>query len=147
MKFQVKKLRENAILPTRGSEKASGLDLYAIEDDVITVGETRLVRTGIAFCVPEGYEIQVRPRSGLSLKTPLMIKNSPGTVDQDYLGECSVVMHLLPNNAGIIEYTINRGDRIAQAVLCPVKILDPEVVDQFDVETERGAGGFGSTGK
>jgi dUTP pyrophosphatase len=111
------------------------------------VGETKLVRTGIAFQIPEGYEIQVRSRSGLSLKSPLMVKNSPGTVDQDYLGECSVIMHLMSNNTGEIGLFIEKGDRIAQAVLCPVTLPDLVEVADFDVDTERGSGGFGSTGK
>lgn len=145
MKLTVKKLNENAILPTRGSAKSSGLDLYALEDTLIGAGETKLVKTGVAFGIPEGFEIQVRPRSGLSLKTPLIVKNSPGTVDQDYTGECSVVMHLLQTPT-VGSYLIKRGDRIAQAVLCPVVILDLEEVTDLD-KTDRGSGGFGSTGK
>lgn len=146
MKLTAKKLDEKAIMPTRGSLKSSGLDLYALEDTLIKAGETKLIKTGIAFGIPEGFEIQVRPRSGLSLKTPLIVKNSPGTVDQDYTGECSVIMHLLQNSQGVDSYVIKRGDRIAQAVLCPVAILDLEEVTVLD-KTNRGADGFGSTGK
>lgn len=146
MKLQVKKLRDDAIIPTRGTAKSSGLDLYAVEDTVIFSGSTTLVKTGIAFGIPEGYEIQVRPRSGLSLKTGLIVKNSPGTVDQDYLGECAVIMHLLVG-PGDVSYTIKRGDRIAQAVLCPVVIPLLAEVEEFDTETDRGSSGFGSTGK
>jgi len=149
MKLQVKKLREDAILPTRGSDKASGLDLYAVEDIKIYPGETVLVKTGIAFGIPEGYEIQVRPRSGLSLKTLLIVKNSPGTVDQDYKGECAVIMHLLVHQEifgfGNVPYQIKRGDRVAQAVLCPVVLPELEEVTELD-QTNRGSGGFGSTG-
>ena len=144
MKLEVKKLREDAIIPTRGSAKSSGLDLYAVEDVEIELGQTKLVKTGVAFGIPEGYEIQVRPRSGLSLKTGLRICNSPGTVDQDYTGECAVIMQLLPNN-NVVSYTIKRGDRIAQAILCPVII--PELVEVEELgATDRGSNGFGSTG-
>ena len=145
MKLQVKKLRDDAIIPTRGSVKASGLDLYAVEDTILFAGETKLVKTGIAFGIPEGYEVQVRPRSGLSLKTPLRVANSPGTVDQDYTGECAVVMTMLAGTP-FLSYEIKRGDRIAQAVLCPVTIPELEEVSELG-QTERGAGGFGSTGK
>ena len=141
--LKVKKLKNNAIIPTRGSVLASGLDLYALEDTEILPGKTKAVSTGIAFQIPLGYEIQVRPRSGLSLKTNLRISNSPGTVDMDYLGECCVIM----TNIGI-ENTekIKAGDRIAQAVLCPVIIPELTEVEEFDIETKRGTAGFGSTG-
>lgn len=144
MKFTVKKLREDAILPTRGSKKASGLDLYAVEDTLINVGERKVVKTGIAFGIPEGYEIQVRPRSGLSLKTGLIIPNSPGTIDQDFVGECGVILYLASGDetAG---YLVKRGDRIAQAALCPVSLENPTVVEELQ-QTERGDGAYGSTG-
>jgi len=146
MKLKFKKLREDAFNPTKGSLKASGFDLYAVEDVTIYTGETNLVKTGIAFEIPEGYEIQVRPRSGLSLKSPLIVKNAPGTVDQDYTGECSVVMHCLyTHNEG--NYKIKRGDRIAQAVLCPVALPELEEITEFTKQTERGSSGFGSTGQ
>ena|ERR1035437_3508881 len=142
MKLKVKKLRPDAIIPTRGSAKASGLDLYAVQDYEIPAGKTVRVETGIAFGIPEGHEIQVRPRSGLSLKTPLRVANSPGTVDADYTGDCSVILH----NTGAINLQIERGTRVGQAVLVPVVIPELEEVDSLE-ETERGAGGFGSTGK
>jgi dUTP pyrophosphatase len=144
MKLKIKLLREDAFIPTRGSEKASGLDLYAVEDITILQGETKLIKTGVVFGIPEGFEVQIRPRSGLSLKTGLIVKNSPGTVDQDYTGECAVIMHFLV--CGVGSYDIKRGDRIAQAVLCPVIIPEVEVVTELE-ETERGSGGFGHTGK
>ena len=150
MKLQVKKLREDAILPTRGSAKSSGLDLYAVEDVTIYAGCTALVKTGVAFGIPEGYEIQIRPRSGLSLTTKLIVKNSPGSVDQDYVGECMVIMHSLVDHElfglGNASSFIKRGDRIAQAVLCPVMIPELEEVEELG-ETERGSNGLGSTGK
>jgi dUTP pyrophosphatase len=146
VKLLVRKLDDNAIIPTRGSERSSGLDLYALEDTSIGAGKTVLVRTGISFLIPEGYEIQVRPRSGLSLKTGLIVKNAPGTVDQDYTGECAVVMHFLVGR-GEMEYQIKKGDRIAQAVLCPVIIPELVEVDNFWTRTARGENGFGSTDK
>jgi dUTP pyrophosphatase len=142
MKLKVKKLRPDAILPTRGSEKASGLDLYAIQDTVIPFGKVIRVETGIAFGIPEGHEIQVRPRSGNSLKTTLLVANSPGTVDADYTGDCSVILR----NVGEMDHEVKRGDRIGQAVLCPVIIPELEEVDDLSA-TARGSAGFGSTGK
>lgn len=141
MQLKFKRLNEDAFIPTRGTENSSGLDLYAIEDCLIRQGEIKLIKTGIAFQIPKGFEIQVRPRSGLSLKSPLMIKNSPGTVDQDYTGECSVIM------VGLGMYMIKRGDRIAQAVLCPVEIPELVEVSEFSGNSNRGINGFGSTGK
>lgn len=141
MLLKVKKLHPDAIIPTRGSAKASGLDLYALEATEIQAGDRQLVKTGVAFGIPEGYEIQVRPRSGLSLKTGLIVKNSPGTVDQDYTGECSVIMA----NIGERTEKIKAGDRIAQAVLVPVAIPELEIVEELS-NTERGSNGFGSSG-
>jgi dUTP pyrophosphatase len=141
MKLKVKKLRGDAILPTRGSAQASGLDLYAVSDCVLNPGETRRIEIGIAFGIPEGYEIQVRPRSGLSLKTGLRVANAPGTVDADYTGDCSVILH----NTSDTHIGINRGDRVGQAVLCPVIIPELELVEELTT-TARGASGFGSTG-
>lgn len=150
VKLGVKKLREDAIIPTRGSAQASGLDLYAVEDTLVAVGQTKLIKTGIAFDIPEGYEIQVRPRSGLSLKTGLRVANAPGTVDADYTGECCVIMTNTDQEStlGIIclGNMIKRGDRIAQAVLCPVIICEVEEVEELKA-TARGEGAFGSTGK
>lgn len=143
MKLRYKKLDPNAIIPMRGSAKASGLDLSALADTTIPAGKRVAVKTGIAFEIPEGYEIQVRPRSGLSLKTDLLIPNAPGTVDQDYTGDCSVILF---NTSPYIDYVVKRGERIGQAVLCPVLILEPE--EATDITThDRGAAGFGSTGK
>ena len=145
MSFTVKKLHPDAIIPTRGSKKSSGLDLYALEDVLMQVNTTKLIRTGIAFGIPEGFEIQVRPRSGLSLKTGLTIPNAPGTVDQDYVGECSVIMRLDYVDS-TVSYQIKRGDRIAQAVLVPVEIRELTEVEDLE-NTQRGDGGFGSSGR
>lgn len=143
MKLRFKKLNPDAVTPSKGSPMASGFDLYASEMTYLAPGETKLVKTGIAFELEEGYEIQVRPRSGLSLKTPLRIPNAPGTVDADYTGECMVIMH----NSGTGTICISKNDRIAQAILCPV--LQPELEEITDEikETKRGTKGFGSSGK
>jgi dUTP pyrophosphatase len=142
-KLHYKKLHPDAIAPMRGSAKASGLDLSALEDTIIPAGKRVAVKTGIAFEIPDGLEIQVRPRSGLSLKTSLTIPNSPGTIDQDYTGECAVILF---NSSPNEDYTVKRGDRIGQAVLCPVIIFEPELVEEI-ASHDRGLAGFGSTGK
>jgi dUTP pyrophosphatase len=146
MRVQIKKLHPDAVIPKYQTKGASGFDLHALEDVEISYGETKLVKTGLAVAVQEGFELQVRPRSGLSLKTGLRVANAPGTVDSDYRGECCVVMHHTFNN---LQYgkpiLIKKGDRIAQGVICPVVQAELEVVSELD-ETVRGAGGFGSTG-
>lgn len=156
MKIRIKKLHEDAVIPKYATHGASGFDLHALEDVSILPGETKLVKTGLAFDVGDGYELQVRPRSGLSLKTHLRVANSPGTVDADYRGEVCVIItntedskfakQYCPGDTdNYVPYQIKRGDRIAQGVVCPVVRADIEVVDYLD-ETGRGAGGFGSTG-
>lgn len=145
MKIQIKKLHPDAVIPKYQTEGASGFDLVALEDVEIGLGETKLVTTGLAINVGPGYELQVRPRSGLSLKTGLRVANSPGTVDADYRGEVCVIMTLVPIN-GTVSYKIKKGDRIAQGVVCPVIRAEIEVVEELN-DTARGAGGYGSTGK
>lgn len=158
MKIRIKKLHPDAVVPKYATNGSSGFDLVALEDVAIYPGETALVKTGLAVDVGPGYEMQVRPRSGLSLKTPLRVSNSPGTVDADYRGEVCVIMTNTSTDKGALQdkngtyisglrgtQNIKKGDRIAQGVICPVVQADIEVVDYLD-ETERGAGGFGSTG-
>lgn len=153
MKIRFKKLHPDAVIPKYATPGASGFDLVALEDVYISPGETRLIKTGLSVAVPAGYELQVRPRSGLSLKTLLRVANSPGTVDSDYRGEVCVIMTNSGQKADVFgnghidNYeTIKKGDRIAQGVICPVLQVEIEVVESLD-ETDRGAGGFGSTGK
>lgn len=146
MKLGIYKLEANAIIPTYGSNEASGMDMYVLQDTEIPAGETVLVRTGIVFNIPIGYEIQIRPRSGVSLKTPLRVANAPGTVDSDYTGECNIIL----TNYSELDIIVNRGDRIAQAVLCPVIRAEPEILlthPSITKQTQRGQNGFGSTGK
>jgi len=154
MLIYIKKIHEDAVIPKYQTEGASGFDLHALEDISIAPGETKLVKTGLAIDVGPGYELQVRPRSGLSLKTPLRVANSPGTVDADYRGEICVIMtntatpHFLKdgNKSTAFNFWIKKSDRIAQGVVCPVVRADIIVVDSLE-ETNRGSGGFGSTGK
>lgn len=145
--LQVKKLHPEAQLPKKGSKKASGLDLHSLNTYKLKPGESVMIQTGIGFIIPEGFEIQVRPRSGVSLKTKLRVSNSPGTVDQDFQGECCV---LVDNISTKESFVITKGDRIAQAVLCPVELCDTKFVDEYEqieVVTERASKGFGHSGK
>lgn len=142
----------NAKMPTYATDGASGFDLYAVDNYQVYPGETVLVHTGLVANLPNGYEIQIRPRSGLSLKTPLRVSNAPGTIDSDYRGEISVMLTNTSNHTRKYtqEYvngavTIKRGDRVAQGVLAPV--VRGDFYEEFNVEdTARGSGGFGSTG-
>lgn len=136
-------LKDPSFLPTYGSELASGADVRAyIEGDIIVEpGATLLVPTGLYFAIPEGYEIQVRPRSGLALKHGITILNTPGTIDADYRGELGIILI----NHGKKPFTINRGMRLAQIVLAPVVQAEFLVVDSLEATT-RGEGGFGHTG-
>ena len=143
-KVAVKKLREGAILPTFGSAQAAGADLYAcLERDVtIAPGETAFIPTGLAMELPRGYAGLIYARSGLACKRGLAPANKVGVVDSDYRGEFIVALH----NHGAQTQTIAHGERIAQLVVTPVLI--PEYIEVETLsETDRGAGGFGSTGK
>jgi dUTP pyrophosphatase len=121
---------------------AAGLDLRADEDCVLGPGERRLIATGLALEIPQGFEGQVRPRSGLAVRHGIGIVNAPGTIDSDYRGEVGVALV----NLGKEPFAIARGDRIAQLVIAPVVQADVQLMDEL-TESERGSGGFGSTGK
>lgn len=131
-------------IPIYQTEGSSGVDLYAAVDGAMVIPKQSCfaVPTGIAVGIPKGYEGQVRPRSGLALKHGLTVLNTPGTIDSDYRGEILVLLWNPTHN----DYVINRGDRIAQLVFVPVCRANFTVVDSLDL-TERGDGGFGSTGK
>ncbi len=135
---------EGLPFPAYASAGAAGLDLAAAVDQSLTLNPDHraLVPTGIAIALPEGYEGQVRPRSGLALKHGITVLNSPGTIDGDYRGEVQVILA----NLGTEPVTIRRGDRIAQLVIAPVTRVEIERVADL-LESERGAGGFGSTGR
>ncbi|HEY1857873.1 dUTP diphosphatase [Acidocella sp.] len=130
-------------LPAYATTGAAGMDLLAAVDTPVTIlpGGRSLIPTGFAMALPEGFELQVRPRSGLALKHGIVLPNAPGTIDEDYRGEVQVIMM----NTGAEAFTVTRGMRIAQAVLAPVVRAVWEEVEDLDA-TARGAGGFGSTG-
>jgi dUTP pyrophosphatase len=132
---------EGLDLPRYATQGAAGMDVLAAEDVTLPPGGRHAVATGLALAIPDGYEIQVRPRSGLALKHGISLPNTPGTIDSDYRGELKIIMINLGNEA----FAIGRGDRIAQLVLAPVVHAGWEEVADLD-DTVRGTGGFGSTG-
>jgi dUTP pyrophosphatase len=163
---KIKRLHPDAVIPKYAHEFDAGFDLVAVEDVIIEPGETKLVRTGLAISLPPGYELQVRPRSGISLRTKLRVVL--GTVDAGYRGEIGVIVDNIASKDGLLTaypykidgvldepmknevfpqgtYIIRKGDRIAQAVIKPVEQAHFVEVDELD-ETGRGTGGFGSTG-
>jgi dUTP pyrophosphatase len=131
-------------LPVYATEGAAGMDLLAAVEEpiVIAPGQRVLIPTGLAIALPAGYELQIRPRSGLALRNGLVLPNSPGTIDEDYRGEIQVIVL----NTGSEPFRVERGTRIAQAVLAPVVRVGWDEVTDLDVTT-RNAGGFGSTGR
>lgn len=134
---------EGLALPTYATEHAAGMDLCAAvqSEVVLKPGERKLIPTGLALALPEGYEAQIRPRSGLALKNGLSVLNSPGTIDADYRGEVQVILANLGNE----DFVVTRGMRIAQMIVAAYERVTWQQVDTLP-ETERGAGGFGSTG-
>jgi dUTP pyrophosphatase len=180
LRVKIKRLHPDAVIPQYAHEGDAGFDLVAVEDTIIEPGETKIIRTGLAFAIPPGYEMQIRPRSGITLKTKLRVQL--GTIDSGYRGEIGVIVDNIAdkyvkfhaNEYGVYEitdtargnvfdvsgspvesisfgkyphntYIIRKGDRIAQAVIKPVEQAHFVEVDELD-ETERGSGGFGSTG-
>ena len=139
---EVLRVHELARLPSFGSAGAAGADLYAVESFRLNPGEIAAARTGIHVAVPTGYEMQIRPRSGLAAKYGITVLNSPGTVDSDYRGEVKVLLA----NTGSAPHEFIPGDRIAQAVILPVLKTTYVEVGELDA-TLRGDGGFGSTGR
>ncbi|MDF2681077.1 MAG: deoxyuridine 5-triphosphate nucleotidohydrolase [Brevibacillus sp.] len=163
---KIKKLHPDAVIPQYARAMDAGFDLVAVEDVIIAPGQSAKVPTGLAFALPEGFELQVRPRSGISAKTKLRLSNAPGTVDAGHRGEVCVLVDniripsaerknvcldaseketTVDQEVDSNSYLIKKGDRIAQGVIAIVPIAQFEVVDELD-ETERGAGGFGSSG-
>lgn len=132
---------EGLSLPAYASAGAAGMDVVSAEDVTIAPGARHPVATGLAVAIPPGYEIQVRPRSGLALKHGITVPNTPGTIDSDYRGELKVLLI----NHGTQGFAIARGDRVAQLVLAPVTRAAFTEVEELDA-TARGSGGFGSTG-
>ena len=140
----IKTLSKNISIPKYETFGSSGMDLTAsIESSIeIEVGKTAIIPTGISLSIPNGFEIQIRPRSGLAAKNQITVLNTPGTIDADYRGEIKVILINLSDKRFIVE----KGARIAQMVLCPINKAVLREVESLD-ETGRGSGGFGSTGK
>ena len=140
----VKKLNPSVQLPKYKTLGSSGMDLMAFISETIIISPNRLhiIPTGISIAIEEGYEIQIRPRSGLAAKSNITVLNTPGTIDSDYRGELKVILF----NHGTEKFIVNNNDRIAQMVLSPILKVNFEEVDELP-DTVRGAGGFGSTGK
>ena len=131
-------------LPFYATKGSAGMDVYSNEELELAPLSTTIVKTGLFVKIPEGYEIQVRPRSGLSAKSKLRIANSPGTIDSDYLGEIGII---IDNISDTYHHLIKKGERIAQLVLKKVEQIEWEEVEEFSEITERNTGGFGSTGE
>ena len=141
MTLGFKRIHPDATLPAYAHASDAGMDVRSVEDLTIPPGRRALVHTGLVMELPLGYEAQVRPRSGLALKHGITVLNTPGTIDAGYRGEVGVILA----NFGDADFAVKKGDKIAQIVIAPV--TQPEIVEVADVNaTDRGAGGFGSTG-
>lgn len=140
IKVQIEKIVPEAKLPEYAHPTDAGADVFAVRDTIVPAGKTVLVATGLRMAIPKGYEVQVRPRSGLSLKTDLRVANAPGTIDSSYRGELGIIMW----NTGSDEITIEAGDKIAQLVIAPTPMMEFEEA-VISTDTDRGEGGFGST--
>ena len=134
---------QGAVVPVYKTEGAAGADVCALLQESVTIlpGKFAMIPTGLFFEIPQGYEIQVRPRSGLAAKNGITVLNTPGTIDSDYRGELKVILINLGDQA----FTINSGDRIAQIIVSPVTVAQFELTDSLS-DTQRGVKGFGSTG-
>jgi dUTP pyrophosphatase len=143
LKIRIRKLHEDALIPryAHGPEEDAGMDLHAVEVVTIAPGETKLVPTGLAIELLPGYEAQIRPRSGLALKYGITLPNSPATIDPGYRGEIKVIVH----NLGQLPFTVEPGERIAQMVIARYEAVEWEEGDLN--ESQRGEGGFGSSGR
>jgi dUTP pyrophosphatase len=144
MQLKIKKLHEDAVIPHPKHKTDAGMDLYAVKDGYIPRGCRDIIKTGIAIQLPPKTEAQIRPRSGLALKRGITVLNTPGTIDEDYRGEIGVILINLDNSN---DFKYKKGDRIAQMVIKPVITSEVEILEVSELdETERGSGGFGSTG-
>jgi dUTP pyrophosphatase len=140
-KIRIKKIRDCAVTPHYEHDGDAGMDLYAAEDCILGPGERRLIPTGFQVEVPAGYEMQIRPKSGLALEQGITVLNTPGTVDAGYRGEVGVILF----NASDTDFEVRTGEKVAQAVIARVETAEIEEVGELS-ETGRGEGGFGSTG-
>jgi len=141
LKIKIKKVHQDAIIPNYAHDGDAGMDLYSIEDKILNPGQVLNIKTGIKIEMEKGYEMQIRPKSGIALKNNVTLPNTPGTVDSGYRGEIVVIM---VNNGKKI-YEIKKGQKIAQAVFNKIEEVKFVEVDELS-ETSRGEGGFGSTG-
>lgn len=141
MRVKIKQLHPDAKIPQYQTLGAAGFDLHALEDYKLSAGERVLVKTGLAFELQIGFELQIRPRSGLALKNGISVLNAPGTIDSDYRGEVGVLLI----NHSKEDFAIKKGDRIAQGVVARYERVEFEVCEELG-ESARGTGGFGSSG-
>nr|BDD45025.1 deoxyuridine 5'-triphosphate nucleotidohydrolase [Bacillaceae bacterium] len=142
MKVFIKKLHKDAIVPKQAHEGDVGVDLSTIDEGWVFPFQRKLFRTGLAMKPPKGFELQIRPRSGLAYKKGITVLNSPATIEPTYRGDVGIIIY----NTSLLPFKVNKGDRIAQGVFKPYEeIVDFERVDELD-ETVRGASGFGSSG-
>ncbi len=141
MTLRFKRIHPDAVLPAYAHPSDAGMDVRSVADLVIPQGGRALVPTGLVAIIPPMYEIQVRPRSGLALKHGVTVLNTPGTIDSGYRGEIGVILA----NFGDKDFSVAKGDKVAQLVFSPVVQPEIEETDTID-DTDRGAGGFGSTG-
>lgn len=141
MILKFKRIHPDAVLPEYAHESDAGMDVRSVDELTIFPGKRALVHTGLVMMLPPMYEAQVRPRSGLALKSGITVLNTPGTIDAGYRGEVGVILA----NFGDSEFKVSKGDKIAQIVVAPVTRAVIEETDSID-ETDRGEGGFGSTG-
>lgn len=139
--MKIQRLRSDAVLPQYRHAGDAGFDLHIAEDVEIPAGEVKILPTGLAFAVPEGYEMQIRLRSGVSLTTSLILPNAPATIDAGYRGEIGIIAR----NVGRETFTVHKGERIAQGVIAPVTRAAFACVETLP-ESERGQSGYGSTG-
>ena len=142
MKINIRKLSEGAIIPTRGSSQSAGVDLYSSESAEVEAGQTTMIKTGLSIEIPDGYFGAVFARSGLASRAGLRPANCVGVIDSDYRGEVIVALH----NDSDVTRQVEKGERIAQLVILPYLSVEFNEVEELS-ETERQAGGFGSTGK
>lgn len=141
MTLRFRRVHPDAVLPSYAHPSDAGMDVRSVDELTLAPGQRALVHTGLVMLLPPGYEAQVRPRSGLALKSGVTVLNTPGTIDSGYRGEVGVILA----NFGEADFQVKTGDKIAQIVVAPV--TQPEIVETEDAdETDRGADGFGSTG-
>ena len=138
---KIKKIHPDAVIPKYIHLSDAGMDIYSVENLILKPNERKLVKTGLTFEFPKGYEIQVRPKSGLALNHGLTILNTPGTIDSGYRGELGVILF----NSSDEDYNVKKGEKIAQIILKKVELIEFEEVKELS-DSPRGQGGFGSTG-